>query len=79
MIELDEDAVRKARALLTQLLALLPDPDAMVHARTFVGAASALCRRGGRAPRLTDEPRNVTCKSCRLMSDWEPWQYRRST
>jgi len=76
VIELQDDQVRELRALAARLLALLPNPDAPVHARTYEGDR-VLCGRTGPAVRVTDSAPAVDCKACRASSDWEAWAWRR--
>lgn len=76
-ILLTPDEARRLRALAIEILSIVPDPGAAVHA---LHRGATLCGRGGVHPRLTDEPDAVTCQACRSMGEsWLLWAHTRGS
>jgi hypothetical protein len=87
---LTDDEARAVRAAAETVLRLVADPDQVVHAEELDEEAeptpdhkgrgqrvrrATLCHRGGNAPRLTRDPKAVTCAACKASVEWDFWRW----
>lgn len=78
-VTLTADEVAELRTMAQRILALLPDPERVVHAcvaRNLSTPKVTLCGRGGRTPRNTEVASLVTCQACLNNPDWMAWEQR---